>query len=182
MLHSLELLFTISLLSRAKGGICFSNSRFLTAEAFGMTSLTRSLPLRCDFPLLFFGEVLREGLAGVGLLDPRDLFGSALGDDASTVFAAFRTEIDQPVGVANHVEIVLDDHDTIAEVGETMQHVEQFFDVVEVQAGGGFVEQIQSLAGLALAQLASQLDALRFAARQRDSRLAEMNVAETYIN
>ncbi len=56
-------------------------------------------------------EVVRQRLAGVGLLYLGDLFGSALGDDAAAVFAAFGAEVDDPVGVADHVEIVLDDDD-----------------------------------------------------------------------
>jgi hypothetical protein len=79
-------------------------------------------------------------------------------------FAAFGAEVDDPIGVADHVQIVLDDDDRIAQVGEPMEHFEQLADVVEVEAGGGLVEQVERLAGLALAQLTGQLDALGFAA------------------
>jgi len=50
-----------------------------------------------------------EGLAGVGLFGAGDLFGRALRDDAAAAFAAFRAEIDDPVGLFDDVEIVLDD-------------------------------------------------------------------------
>jgi len=62
-------------------------------------------------------ERLRECLPGVTLLHLRDLLGRALRDDASTVFTAFRSEIDDPIGAANHIEIVFDDDDGIAEIG-----------------------------------------------------------------
>src|SRR5208282_1734476 len=83
---------------------------------------------------------------------------------------------------ADHVQIVFDDDDRVAQVGQPVQHVEQLLHVVEVQAGGGLVEKVKSFSGLALAQLAGQLDALRFAARQSHRRLAEMNVAEANID
>ena len=59
--------------------------------------------------------------------------------------------------------MVLDDHHRIAEVHQTVQHVEQFPHVVEVQSGGGFVQDIKSAAGLPLGKLFGQLDALRLA-------------------
>ena len=62
-------------------------------------------------------EVVRQRLARIGLLDLGDLFGCALRDHAAAVFAAFRAEIDDPVGIADYVEIVLDDDDAIAEIG-----------------------------------------------------------------
>ena len=46
-------------------------------------------------------------------------------------------------------------------------------DVVEVQAGGGLVEDVEGAAGLAAGQLARELDALRLAAGQRGRALAE---------
>jgi hypothetical protein len=48
-----------------------------------------------------------------------------------------------------------------------VQHREQHFDVLEVQAGGRFVEDVEGAAGVALGQFERQLDALRFAAGQR---------------
>ena len=53
--------------------------------------------------------------------------------------------------------------------------------VLEVQARGGLVQNVERPAGLALAQLARQLDALRFAARKRRGGLAQMNVAQTHV-
>ena len=43
------------------------------------------------------------------LLIAGDLFGSAGGDDFSSLVAAFRTEVNEPVGGLDDVEIVLDD-------------------------------------------------------------------------
>ena len=111
-----------------------------------------------------------------------DFCGTAFADEAAAVFAAFGAEIEDPVGVADHVEVVLDDDDGVAEIGEAVQDLEQLAHVVEVQAGGGLVEQIEGAAGLALGELAGQLHALRFAAGERGGALAQVHVAEADID
>ena len=61
----------------------------------------------------------------------------------------------------------------IPRVNESVQHFEELLYVGKVQARGRLVKQVESLAGRPLAQLTGQLDALRFAARQRVAALAE---------
>ena len=81
-----------------------------------------------------------------------------------------------------------------------MSHIQQFAqgahqlgDVVEMQAGGGFIEHEQSAApgdGLtararafgSVGQKPSQLETLRLAAAERGHRLAQLHVFQTYIN
>ena len=128
------------------------------------------------------GVVAHEELAGVGAGGCRDFCGAAFADDAAAVFAAFGAEVEDPVGVADHVEIVLDDDDRVAEIGEAVQDFEQLAHIVEVQAGGGLVEQIEGAAGLALGEFAGQLHALGLAAGERGGALAEVDVAEADID
>ena len=123
-----------------------------------------------------------ESLAGVGLFGAGDLFGRALGDDAATAFAAFGTEVDDPVGLFDDVEVMLDDEDGVAEADQALEDVEEFADVVEMQAGGWFVEDIKSAASLALGEFAGELDALRFAAGKGGGGLAECDVAEADLD
>ena len=111
-----------------------------------------------------------------------NLLGRALRDDAAAAFAAFGAEVDDPVGLLDYVEVVLDDEDGVAEVGEAVQDVEEFFYVVEVQAGGGLVQNVQSAAGLAFGKLFSELDALRLAAGKRGGGLAQLDVAEADVD
>ena len=59
---------------------------------------------------------------------------------------------------------MLDDEDRVAQVHEAVDDAEQLADVVEVQAGGRLVEDVERASGVRLAQLAGQLDALRLAA------------------
>ena len=63
-----------------------------------------------------------------------------------------------------------------------MQDFKQLADVIEVQAGGGLVEQVERLAGLPLRELLGELHALGFAAGKRSGGLAEMDVAQAHVD
>ena len=103
--------------------------------------------------------------------------------DASAILSAFGAEVDDPVGVADHVQIVLDDDDRVAQVGQPVQHFEQFASRPR-SAGRWWARRADTsvFPGLALAQFARQLDALGFAAGERDRRLAQMNVAQADVH
>lgn len=60
------------------------------------------------------GVVAGEEAAGVGFGYGGDLLGRAVGYDAAAAFAAFGAEVEDVVGVADDVEIVLDDDDGVA--------------------------------------------------------------------
>jgi len=87
------------------------------------------------------------------------------GDDLSAAVAALGAEVDDPVGGLDHVEVVLDDDHGVALVTQPVQDFQQVLDVMEVQAGGRFVQDVERIAGIALRQLAGELDALGLAAR-----------------
>src|ERR1700723_2162415 len=128
------------------------------------------------------GVVAGQEVAGVRVANGGNLLGCAVGDDAAAPFPALRAHVEDVVGVADDVEIVFDDDDGVAEVGEVVKDFEEFADVVEVETGGGLVEEVEGPAGLALGKLAGKFHALRFAARQRGSGLAEVDVAEAYVD
>src|ERR1700739_712787 len=73
-----------------------------------------------------------EGAGRIG-----DFGGASLAYDAAAIFSAFGAEVEDPVGVADHVEIVLDDDDGVAEVGEAMQALEARGNVRAGRGGGG---------------------------------------------
>jgi hypothetical protein len=52
----------------------------------------------------------------------------------------FRTQIDDPVGGLDHVQIVLDHHHRVAQVDQPRQDVQQFCQILEVQARCRFVQ------------------------------------------
>ena len=57
--------------------------------------------------------------------------------DLTTTDAAFRAEVDDPVGGLDDVEVVFDDDDGVAVIAQPVQYRQQLCDVMEVQAGGG---------------------------------------------
>ena len=76
---------------------------------------------------------------------------------------------------------MFDDDQRVAVVAQRVDDLQQQRDVVKVQAGGRFVEDVERAARVALGQFERELDSLRFAARQRGRALAELDVAEPDI-
>ena len=80
----------------------------------------------------------------------RHLDRRAFGDQQATALAAFRPQVHQPVGGADHVQVVFDHQQRVPGIHQLLEGLEQAGGVVEVQAGGGLVEQKQRAAGLLL--------------------------------
>ena len=60
---------------------------------------------------------------------------------------------------------MFDDHHAVALFDQTVEDFEEFADILEMQASGGLVEDIQRLAGGPAAEFFGEFDALRLAAR-----------------
>ncbi|CAI08311.1 hypothetical protein ebB134 [Aromatoleum aromaticum EbN1] len=111
-----------------------------------------------------------------------DGFRGGAAKDFAAAPAPFRTQVDQPVGSLDDIEVVLDDDDGVAVIAQAVQYAEQQLDVAKVQAGRRLVEDVEGTAGVAFRQLERELDALRFAARKRRRALPEANVAEANVH
>ena len=113
--------------------------------------------------------------------------------------AALGTQVDDPIGGADHVEVVLDDEERVPGLDQPPEGAQQFGDIVEMQAGRRLVEQEQRAAaraalargacafpgllraGGAVRQMTGELEALRFAAGQRRHGLAQAQVIEPHF-
>ena len=91
-----------------------------------------------------------EILAGVAVGFGGDVLGGAFGDEFAAGVAAFGSEVNDPVGGFDDVEVVFDDDDGVAGVGEALEDLDELAGVGEVEAGGGFVEDVDGFAGGAL--------------------------------
>ena len=98
--------------------------------------------------------------------------------DPSAAGSALWTDVDDPVGGFYDFEVVLDDDHRVALVGQAMQHFEQLGDIVKVQAGCGFIEDVDRLARGPFRQLLGQLDPLGLTTRQSGRRLAHLDVSQ----
>ena len=108
------------------------------------------------------------------------LGGRALEDHVAAVLAGARAEVDDVVGDADRLLVVLDDDDRVAEVAQPRQRPEQLAVVALVQADRRLVEHVQH-AGEIRADLRREADALPFAARQRRGAAAEREVADADV-
>ena len=119
----------------------------------------------------------------MGTLVKRDFFRRARCDDFAALFAAFRAEVDDPVGAFDDLEIVLDHDDRIARLDQALEQPDEQRDIVEMQAGGRFVEdeKIAAFAVLELPvrQVPDEFQPLGFAAGKGVQRLAEPQITES---
>ena len=76
---------------------------------------------------------------------------------------------------------MLDDQQAGAVLDQTPEGRQQLGDVIEVQAGGGLVEDVQGARAGGLRQVRGQLHALRFAAGKRGRRLSQPQIAEAHV-
>ena len=104
-------------------------------------------------------------MPGEGPLHPGHLFRRALGYDLAAAHAAARPKVEDVVDGLDDVEIVLDHHHRIALVHQPVEHFEELADILEMEARGGLVEDVERLAGAAFRQFLGQFHALRLSAR-----------------
>ena len=84
-----------------------------------------------------------EVFAGVAGFYFYDVFGGSLGYDGAAFVAAFGAEIDDPVGAFDDIEIVFDDDECVAVVGEAIYDRAKAMDIFKVEAGCWFIEDVE---------------------------------------
>ena len=105
------------------------------------------------------------------------MLGRAHGDELAATHAGARTQVDDVVGVPNRVLVVLDNNKCVAGSGQRVERGEQHGIVARVQADGRLIEYVAHALQVG-AQLRSQSDALRLAARERRRGAIERQVAQ----
>ena len=106
-----------------------------------------------------------------------DFFDRSLRDDLAAVNPGARADIDDMVGRADHVLVVLDNDDGVADIGEVTQRADEPIVVAFVQADGWFIEHI-ARPDKPGTDLGGEADALGFAARERRGPPIEREVFE----
>ena len=79
----------------------------------------------------------------------RDFVDGSCAHQRTAADAALGSEVDEPVGAADEVEVVLDGDDGVAGLEQLAERGEQHLDVAAVQPRGRLVEQEQRRAGAA---------------------------------
>src|SRR5262245_59069754 len=101
--------------------------------------------------------------------------------DPATRFSRLGTEVDHPVATFDDVEVVLDDGDRVAKIDQPLQDFQQFCQVVEVQSGRWFVEEIERAPGVGARKFRGEFDALGFPAGEGRRSLAKRQIVEPYV-
>src|SRR5690348_18073904 len=91
------------------------------------------------------------------------------------------TEVDHPVGQLDDVEIVLDEHERMPRVHETIEDLGETPNVFQMKTRRRLVHDVELLAALLAGEgeLTRDLESLGFAARERRRRLTQPQVSET---
>ena len=141
--------------------------------------------------------IFTQGLGGVRGRMLAHALGRPLCHQQATGLPALWSEVNQPVGRADHVEVMFDDDQRMAGVEQFAQCAHEFGNVVKMQTRGRFVKQKKRAApgrperqrlfagagGFAGArQKARELQALGFTARQRRHGLPELDVLQPDID
>ena len=97
-------------------------------------------------------EEFAEEVGGVAQGRGGDLLGGTGGEDEPASAPTFRSQIYDVVGRLDDIEVVLDDQHGVALVYQPLEHAQQHADVLEVQARGGLIEDVEGATRIALGQ------------------------------
>ena len=117
-------------------------------------------------------------MSGKTLRKLRNFLRRTSADNFAAALASFGTQIDDPIRALDHLEIVLDHDERVTGVAQFHQHLQQFFDIGEMQAGRRFVQNVNGATGRLLRQFGREFHPLRFAAGKRRAGLAELQISE----
>jgi len=70
-----------------------------------------------------------------------------------STITTFRAEIDDMISDFDHVEIVLDNQHRITSVNKFVQYIQQVLNILEMQSGSRFIENIKSFTGVFFSKL-----------------------------
>ena len=127
------------------------------------------------------GEATGEIFSGDGVGVGGDFGDRAGGEDVAAKLARAGAEIEEMVGGADDVGVVLDDEDGVAEIAQGVEDADELGGVAGMQADGGLIQYIKC-ADEAGAERCGELDALRFAAGERGGEAVEGEVVEAYLD
>ena len=76
---------------------------------------------------------------------------------------------------------MFDDDDGVATVYKFLQHIHQNADVLEMQTGGGLVENIERLTGITFRQFGGEFHALALAAAEGGGGLSQLDISQSHL-
>ena len=122
----------------------------------------------------------RQVIGGDGV-GPEDVVERPGGHDVAALAPGAGSHVDDEVGGAHHVLVVLDDDHRVARVAQLFEAADQPLVIALVQADRRFVEDIEHVDEFR-ADLRGEADALALAARQRTRRTRQREVAQPHVH
>ena len=101
-----------------------------------------------------------------------------LEDDPAALIATFWTHINDPVGIADYIEMMLDHNHGVAGIYQPVHDGEQATNIRQVQPGRRFIHDVDTAP---LVKFAGQFNPLAFSTREGAHGLAEGQVVQTHI-
>ena len=123
---------------------------------------------------------MQQVAAGLGVSRSRQVGHLSLCHQMPATLARAGANVNQVVGTANGVFVMLHHHQSVALVAQHLQGVEQHAVVAGVQANGGLVQHVAHALQVA-AQLRRQPNALRLTATEGRGTTVEREVTQTYL-
>src|SRR5205823_13114990 len=105
-------------------------------------------------------------------------------DEIAASFATFRSQIDNPVGALDHLEIVFNNNHRITRVAQLHQHLKQFLNVGELQSCRRLIENVKGAPGCLFSKLCGEFYALGFPtgeSRSEERRVGKECQAEGWV-
>lgn len=90
--------------------------------------------------------------------------------------------VDNSISIGDDVEIMFDHDDTIPLLYETIEDIEEFLYIREVESCGRLIEDIECLSCRSLGEVECELDSLGFSSRECGCRLTELYIPKPYID
>ena len=140
------------------------------------SALRRGLAAQLQWVL----DRVQQVTSGQGVRRGRQVCRRSLRHNPSAALAGTGADVDDVVGAAYGVFVMLDHHQRVAALAQFAQGAQQDLVVTRMQADGRLVQHIANALQIA-AQLRGQPDALRLAARERGRTTVQRQVAQAHV-
>ncbi len=77
------------------------------------------------------------------MLNAHELLWSSHSHDFAAGIARFRAEIDDPISALDYFQVVLDHHDRMSAIDQSLKQLQQHRHIIEMQSSGRFIENEQ---------------------------------------
>src|ERR1700757_5221218 len=140
---------------------------------------SRSFPLASRSRALKHSPQIPSRVAG---FDFGNVLRRTLGNDRPTINTALWPQVDDPIRRLNHLEVMLNDDQSVSLVPKLYEDVEQLADICKMKPGSRFIQDIHRASRRLLCELGRQFHPLCFASGNLSAGLSQRQVAQAYIH